>query len=147
MQKEELAKRLNGSEYPLRINKDLAQEIKESGLVVIYGASDDLMEFEGVISDELGVYDGDTIYVYSKGIFPYWDIDDVEDLDSWNEERKKAIAIEAIWDKDNISWQYKTRIPHVIFNIVEDDNIYCKGIIFEMNAVLNIDVIEKLKKF
>ena len=46
------------------------QIAKDSGLVIVYGASDDLMEFEGAIEDEIGCYDGDTIHItkqFKKG--------------------------------------------------------------------------------
>jgi hypothetical protein len=47
MAKEQLAAILDGSEYPLHINKEIKELLKSAGLVVVYGASDDLMEFDG----------------------------------------------------------------------------------------------------
>lgn len=42
----ELAEKLNGRAYGDSFD-DVEQEAKESGLVIVYGASDDLMEFDG----------------------------------------------------------------------------------------------------
>ena len=48
----ELAEKLNGRAYGDSFD-DVKQEAKESGLVIVYGASDDLMEFDGAIYDEV----------------------------------------------------------------------------------------------
>ena len=42
----ELAEKLNGRAYGDSFD-DVKQEAKEIGLVIVYGASDDLMEFDG----------------------------------------------------------------------------------------------------
>jgi hypothetical protein len=150
MNKNNLAKLLNDTEYPLRISKDLRKQAKESGLVIIYGASDDLMEFDGAIYDEIGVYDGGTVYIHPEGILP--DEEDLEEkdedeLENWSRNKIKSRPIEAIWGENGMSWQYKTEIPHVTFDIMEDDNIYCRGIIIDINALKQIKIIENLKKF
>lgn len=46
-----------------------------------------------------------------------------------------AKQIEAIWGKDGISWQYKTDIPHATFNVMEDDEVYCIGIVFDIKEL------------
>lgn len=79
MKKEELAAMLNGREYRNEITREEAAEAKAAGLVVVYGASDDLMEFEGAIRDELGCYDGGTAFVDKKGLLDRGQIDDGDD--------------------------------------------------------------------
>lgn len=54
MTKKELAERLNGRQYGDSF-EDVLEEAKQSGLVIVTGALDDLMEFEGAIRDEGGV--------------------------------------------------------------------------------------------
>lgn len=51
--KEAFATRFDGTEYPLRISREDKQAMKDLGLVVVYGASDDLMELDGAIYDEV----------------------------------------------------------------------------------------------
>ena len=46
-----LAEQLNGIEYPASISRDLEAQAKAAGLVIVFGASDDLMEFRGAIHD------------------------------------------------------------------------------------------------
>ena len=148
MNKKDLAKELHGSKYPFRISSELRKKMADIGLVLIYGASDDLMEFDGFIYDEVGVYDGGTIYVCPEGVIHNKDcIEEDQELEDWIKNNKNSKPIEAIWDENNISWQYKTEIPHVTFDIVEDEGVYCRAIIFEINAFKLIDVIKKLKSF
>jgi hypothetical protein len=81
MNAKDLAAQLNGIQYPVRIPKTLTDAAKAAGLVIVYGASDDLMEFEGAIYDEVGVYDGGVAHVDAKGLLLDRDsIDDDEDL-------------------------------------------------------------------
>jgi len=49
----EFAEMLNGREYGNELTRNEEAMAKEYGLVVAYGASDDLMEFGGAICDEL----------------------------------------------------------------------------------------------
>src|SRR6185312_16663666 len=73
METKELADRLTGSEYPLRITKEVKAAAKASGLVIVYGASDDLMEFDGAIYDEIGAYGGTEVWVDATGLVPDFD--------------------------------------------------------------------------
>ena len=61
MTKEELAKMIDGSEYPFTLWPE--HEAAKHGLIVVYGASDDLMEFEGAIRDEFDCFEGGTALV------------------------------------------------------------------------------------
>jgi len=45
---------LDGCEYRKEGNPDLFASMKEAGLVAVFGASDDLIEFRGAIDDEAG---------------------------------------------------------------------------------------------
>lgn len=144
MTPKELAAHLHGSEYPFKLPKALAHIVKENGLVVVYGASDDLMEFEGAINNELGCYEGGVAYVTPKGLLE----NKCEDPDCpyHAEERKTAKPINAIFGENACTWTYKTRIPHETFDIIEDDETYCKGIVFALCDVeLETDYSERLQ--
>jgi hypothetical protein len=133
MNKKELAEHLNGREYGEEIARFESKVAEESGLVVVYGASDDLTEFEGAIYDEVGCYDGGTIYLDSNGIL---DIDcDNPDCPLLKRHLKQCKTIESIWDKDGYSWTYKTDIPHETFEIMEDGEKYCRGIVFDITEL------------
>ena len=67
MTKEELAEKLNGMEYRTDIPKELIEQAKENGLVVVYGYSDDLIEFEGAFYDEGSCYKGGKFLIALAG--------------------------------------------------------------------------------
>lgn len=140
MTKEELAKALDGKEYRKEIASALLTEAKQSGLVIVYGHSDDLMEFEGAIEDEFGCYGGGRCLVDSCGVLPSnedIDEDDDDELAELIKRRKKAKVIDAIWcAKDQPAWTYETKIPHATFNVIEGDGdteVQCQGIVFNIS--------------
>ena len=131
-----IAAALNGSQYPLRIPTDIVKGAKEAGLVIVYGASDDLMEFEGAIRDELGA--PTTAYVDSKGLLPDRDsIRDDDELKDYFARQPHAKPIEALWCKEGeYSFTYRTDIPHETFEVLEDGcPPYCRGIVFALADV------------
>jgi hypothetical protein len=134
MTKEALAKKLNNIEYPVRIDAELKEEAKANGLVIVYGASDDLMELDGAIYDEIGCYDGGEALIDKEGLLPERDqIEDDGALENFFQRKPKAKTIEAVWCKDPIyCWTYKTDIPHITFEVLEGNEKYCKGIVFAL---------------
>jgi hypothetical protein len=134
----ELAAQLNGMQYPVRISKELAAEAKAAGLVIVYGASDDLMEFEGAIYDEIGCYDGGMAYVDAKGLLSDRDsIEEDDELKDYFARQSAAQQIEAVWDNGTgYSWTYLTAIPHETFEVLEEgEPPYCRGIVFALADV------------
>jgi hypothetical protein len=127
------AKALDGNQYRNEGNKELFAQMKDAGLVAVYGASDDLMEFDGAIHDELGA--PGTAYLNSDGLL----VSDCEDegCPYFAKEQERASEIEAIWcpDGENLSWVYVTDIPHETFLIMEDEDTYCRGIVFALADV------------
>lgn len=136
MSKEQLALALDGMEYPPKIRAEIILAAKAERLVIVYGASDDLMEFEGAIYDELGAYGGTTAFVDSKGLLPSRDsIDNDTELEDFFIRRKTAKTIKAIWGRNDYSWIFETNIPHAMFNIIEDGEKYCRGIVFSLDDI------------
>lgn len=128
MNTQTLAQLLDGRVIGSEIYGNEEAEAKAHGLVVVFGASDDLVELRGAINDEVGAYDGGTFLVNEAGIAEF-DEDDDEG------EKPEGVEIRAIWDRDGVSWQYATKIPHYQFAIHEDDEIYCRGIVFDLDDV------------
>jgi hypothetical protein len=138
MTKEELAAMLDGREHRNEISKREEKAAKESGLVVVFGASDDLMEFRGVIYDEDDSYEGGTAYVDENGLLEN-ECDD-DRCPYFKKLAERAKKIEAVWCAEetetggsHISWIYETDIPHSTFKIMEGKEIYCIGIVFNIN--------------
>lgn len=99
--------------------------------MVIFGASDDLCEVRGAFSDEAGCYDGGEMHLTRKGFIEAHDCEC--EFCGYPNAIKLAAKIEAIWDEGGMSWQYKTDIPHATFDILEDEGIYCRGLVIDIN--------------
>lgn len=135
MTKEELAAQLNGSEYPIRLSHAVVSAAKASGLLIIYGASDDLIEFAGAWEDEAGAYDGGTVQFDRDGIVPAFEnvLHEPEAVRKWQEVQKRAVTVEALWcAEEGYSFTYKTDVPHATFEVVEDGEPYCRGIVIAL---------------
>lgn len=63
MNREELSKILDGRQYRDEITKEEIEKANEAGLVVVYGASDDIMEVVGAMDDELYPSNGESIRI------------------------------------------------------------------------------------
>lgn len=142
--KEQLAETLNGNEYGNEITEAQEQQAKENGLVVVIGYSDDNCEFRGAIYNEVGCYDGGNIAVFKhNNEFDVWAADSIDDMEDAKKEVSaidavgRSQTIKAIWrdEKLDCSWSYQTKIPHSTFNIMEDGELYCVGIVFDLSDV------------
>lgn len=131
MTKEELAAKLDGSEYPFRPDGGLMAMAAAAGLVVVYGASDDLMEFDGAIKDEVSCYDGGRAYLKDGDLLRN-DCDN-DNCPNFKRDKEAAQFIDALWcEEGDYSWTYKTDIPHATFEIVDSGDQYCRGIVFHI---------------
>lgn len=135
MNAKELARLIDGCEYGHEMTPAAVLQAKEDGLVVVFGASDDLMEFRGAINDEVGVYEGGTVMLGKSTLLkkpsclgerlscPYYE-----------EAVRGCKRIKAVWcPKDtDFAWAYETDIPHEVFRVLEDGEHYCLGMVFSV---------------
>lgn len=130
----EVAARINRCQYREETSKEFESLLKEKNLVVVYGASDDLMEFVGAMYEEEGAYGGLTVYLNKDGILRN-ECNEGEDCPYYaaHVASQIFIAIEAVWCEGEYSWTYKTDIPHESFDIMEDEDYYCRGIVFSLD--------------
>ena len=109
---------------------------KDNGLVVVYGASNFLMQFTGAIYDEVTAWYGGLAWVMDNGT--------VVDNDNISEEEREDMSnaaiptVRAVWKPKELqgaSWLIKTEIPHATFDIYDDEEpeqIFCRGIVFAL---------------
>lgn len=125
----ELAEKLDGTmEYP-SMSKDIVKAAAESGIVIVHGCSDDLIEFEGAIRDEAGCFDGGKVYFNKYGFL--------------EEGSAAAGSIKVFWcgqceDEKRpfeAPWEYETDIPHETFRMYDGEEFYCKGIVFYLKDI------------
>jgi hypothetical protein len=130
---ERVAATLTGREIGHEVTRLEAATAAHAGLVIVFGASDDLMEFEGAISAEFDCYDGGTVWVDAKGVLDRDACETDEEIADHVRRKKTARKIDALWAaEDGYSWTYRTDIPHATFEIVEDGEPYCRGIVFAL---------------
>ncbi len=141
MTKESLAKLLQGREYHNELTDAEETEAENAGLVVVTGYSDDNMELRGAIQDEFSCYEGGECLIDADGLLPDRETaledDDDEAILEYLSRSKKASKITVLWCPNKggevyASWAYLTDIPHVKFEIMEDSDVYCEGIVFDI---------------
>ena len=118
---------IDGREYCEEINADEIARLRESGLVVVYGASDDLIEFRGAWYEE--EYGPKVVHVNERGPLQSR-CEEGADCPYFKDTLANARTIEAVFDEEGFTWVYRTDIPHETFVIMEDSDTYCRGIVF-----------------
>ena len=108
----EFADMLSGREYGLEISKEEELLAKYLGFVVVFGYSDDNAELRGAINDEIGCFGGGSL-----------------------RHKDLPAEIRAEWCPANkeCSWAYSTVLPYETFNIYEGGELYCVGIVCDIN--------------
>lgn len=123
------AANLTGREYGRVPNVADCKIAKENGLVIIFGASDDLFEIAGALENERDAYEGGTFYLNRSGLVEF-----PPDIDC----ETAALKITAVWrDEGNPCWTYKLEspvgeFPHETFRIMEDGEVYCEGVVLRL---------------
>ncbi|UQV43660.1 hypothetical protein KIV45_17140 [Janthinobacterium lividum] len=85
LSKELLAGLLAGREYGSEMAKEEEQKAKAAGRLVIFGGSDELMEFRGFVHDERGYYPGRVALIFAVGLLPVReDVEDDDALMGWD---------------------------------------------------------------
>lgn len=124
---------LSGRDYMNEITRGEEEQAKAAGLVVVFGYSDDNMEFHGAIDAEVGCYDGGTVYITKDGVLSDPDCDS-DDCPYFAAAKKSATSIEAVWHDNGPgpAWTYETDIPHETFEILDEGEPWCIGIVFSV---------------
>ena len=147
MTRERFAARLNGRSIGNEIDPHEEAEAKANGLLVVFGASDDLCEFRGALYDEVGAWSGADIRIGGSSdkpeLLPEIEHDERETLAKHGvllaaaQRREGALKIKANWDApDSPAWTYETDAPHVTFDILEDGEVWCRGIVIDLKDSL-----------
>lgn len=100
---------MQNCQYRKELSLMAAAIAEENGLVVVFGASDDLCEIRGAEDDEIDCFDG-------------------------GEATIAGAKVKINWCKDGYSWTYDTDVPHECFDVYDTDGEkYCRGIVFSIS--------------
>lgn len=121
---------INGNEYRQEVTHDFRETLRTAGLVAIYGASDDLTEIDGAVRDE-GYSGDDTQHCLTRSGIEQNKCDEGDRCPNW---RPREPNIRARWCPPGFdgSWLIETPLPHASFDIMEDGEIYCRGVIIAL---------------
>ena len=125
------AEELNGNEYGDEMSKEQITFAKENGIVVVFGYSDDNIEFEGVIHEEYPMYDGGNVWFNKEGT-NFCEDDGRAGLTCHDGGRDNCLnKLECLWCKEkDYAWTYNIDVPHVSFDVMEDGEKFCRAIVF-----------------
>lgn len=125
---EGFAAEFNGRQMGSEIHPAEELALKAAGMVAVFGYSDDCTEFRGAIRDEVGL--GELRVTAGGKIL--------------NDEQNAALAslvadglatdarVGIIWADFGESHLYETEIPHATFDVLEDGELFCRGIVFRL---------------
>ena len=135
----ELSKRLDGCKYRSELTSDDINFAKANGLVVVYGASDDLIEFSGCLDDELGAGDKEVIHFHSGNILsvcdPFYELDEMMSfLSSYGVKFNLDNSIKI--SREFGIWGYDMNCEYFPFNVYEDGDLYGVGIVFNLKDII-----------
>ena len=149
--KEQLAAKLNGRNYLDEISLEECEQAHDSGLVVVLGYSDDIVNLHGAIHDEVDAYDGGRIELTRSGVFQS-ECKDGTDCPYFKQLcRKQSVnLLKVFWcgkckDETCPDWESKGKptwsflldgidvAEFSIFDPREDGEYFCRGIVFNVN--------------
>lgn len=127
--KEEAAAAMDGNEYGSEGSPDLFKQMCEARLICLFGYSDDVVEMRGFYDDEFGT--GDLFFADGKHLKNACEDDDCP---YFNDLKAKASKVEVFDGGDEFGmFEFRTSIPHGIFRIMEDGDLYGSGIVFSLD--------------
>jgi hypothetical protein len=138
---QQFAEQLNGKEYCTRLFTDAEiQTAKDNGFIIAYGASDDLLELRGAITEEFGAYDGGECHIINNGVYSedvYNKIKNAVNLVGL--EMPKTVTVVAEWAPEKDGECYASWHIHVVgasevasFDVLEDDELFCRACVFKI---------------
>ena len=126
MTKEELAAKLDGCEYGEEMSDGLVEQARQSRLVVVYGAFDDLVEFNGAICDEAGLGES---FVVGRPTPRLLDPHDCNCMYcGFRQKLDGAIRINSDFTEKGFS--VRCSVPAATFSVMEDGQRYGDGLVF-----------------
>ncbi len=133
---------LDGREYRDELTREECIQLHSDGLVAVYGGSDDLVYVAGAgmgktVEEEMGASNSTPILFTPAGLFvPECECDDCPHE---RKLRERAKGLQPRWCAPGVagnpSWSYTVPWPHTTFNIMEDGEVYCVGVVFALEDV------------
>jgi hypothetical protein len=138
----QLARFLNGREIGEEISKEEEAAAKRDNLVVVFGYSDDGVEFRGAIHDETSAWEGRGIAVFNGNLVDQ----DSREMDGDKQVFEKYgvkfpspdFVVKVVWSPKDLDASWSITVQGAEghhFDIFEDGDLYCRGVVFVMPEV------------
>lgn len=137
-----MAELLDLRQYREEVSPAEDSSARSQGLLIVYGASDDLCEFAGIYSEEHGAgektvfeFDGDGAFIEK---FP--DMHEELVKGGWKPP-KTAFTVTAEFCPDDFdgTWKMSSSVPteyKSYFYVYEDEDLYCRGLVIDVASFL-----------
>lgn len=139
MTAKEFARKIDGKEWPFSLDADEKRIARESGIYVLVGEWDGLMELHGAeraeFEDRVEVlFDPDNGMLLQSAC-------EFDDCPNFLPLKDKAVKVVAYYDPLlPETWRFQTDIPHHTFMVLEDgeddQDIHAEGIVFDRGAIV-----------
>lgn len=127
----EVAAKLNGRKYGMELLPGEENELAKAGIVVVFGYSDDNVEFEGAVNSEIGCWNKIDIPLIDGKPFEAPRIDETCPLLGKLLLCAKYIHAEFCGE----GWRFSADFPHEKFLIYEDGEIFGEGLVYSLDDV------------
>lgn len=128
----EFARKLDDLEFNDFEPSIMFAEAKERGIVILYNIHPMTCVLKGAIHSETDCYVGKIAFIDSTGFsrrFYFTDPEERFSYKNWKENKDIEFRIKCN-SEGNPYWRYETKIPHEKFDVYEDGELFCEGIIF-----------------
>jgi hypothetical protein len=135
---EQLANRLDNNQYGSEVSDADRQFAIDNNLLIVHGASDDIIVLDGIINDEC--YSHKLTFCDNFKVYPKHVIDDFEKtLLKFELKLQETLKIKFLLntkfpDIDGFKFfitQNSEQVEYEYFNILEDDNFYGQGLVIK----------------
>jgi hypothetical protein len=138
MTKDTLAALVHGRRHDHGLSIALTEGAKEAGLVIVMGGGEDYIELHGALEQEWGVYGAAEILLTREGIFDTHECG--EPCRYFTAALKHAQrcgqTLRVVWNATTFpTWHFQTTIPHATFDILEEGQVFCRGIVFHLDDI------------
>lgn len=127
--------KFNNRQYGNEITSEEIEQLKEEGITVVLGASDDLMYFYGSYEDEQNITGEEYIV--------YWDKNENELSEQFDRNYIEP-TIKSIFDYNGMNINAKN-MPYCSFSIMDGNDYYGNGIVFYQQDFIHTISINNIK--
>ncbi|MBE5801087.1 MAG: hypothetical protein E7319_02255 [Clostridiales bacterium] len=132
MTTKEVAAMLTQRAYGSEVTREETKQFAEAGIVVVYGYSDDCVEFVGAVESEIGVWNERDIPLLNGEPFFVPCADDCED-NHCVLLKETSKRLKHIYSKfSGNGWEFDADFPHEKFCIFEDGDIFGEGLVYAL---------------